>query len=921
MVELLIGVAGLLFHGVFLGYTQLSQELVYPSLDSAPAIAAWQWGTAALLIAPQTVLLGMTFPLMSGGYLRMAPRADGEILGGLYFSNSLGAALGALVATFVLLPWIGMPGAMVAGGVINLLVAAGAWRVARRVDGAGQDIPGGAVGEAKGSRPVRRMPVFVQIMLIAAGLSGATSFVYEIGWIRMLNQSLGTTMHSFELMLAAFILGLAFGGWWVRKHSRAIHDAVARAGLAQVWKGVAALISIPIFGLSFYWVGALVQMTPKTDAGYVLFSLGSGAIALLVMFPAAFFAGMTLPLFTMALLRKQHGEASIGRVYAANTLGAIVGVFAATHVLIPLMGLRLAITVAAVVDIVLGFYLLRRVSLGVAVRPMAVALAVSVVVIGGSLQFGKLNPYTLASGVFRHGNSELKQSADVQFLRDGKTATVAFYTEGSTGIIATNGKPDAGIQLNPDAPPSLDEITMIMAAALPLAAHPDPEEIAIIGWGSGLSTHTVLGSERPQAVDSIEIERAMVDGARWYGPLVERAYTDPRSYLHIDDARTFFSTGKRSYDVIVSEPSNPWVSGVASLFTREFYAFLRSHLKPGGLLVQWVQSYEIDDPLMFTMMAALLEEFPYVEAYLSNTSDVLLLSGMEPVGELDMRRIDTDGLRPVLTRVGLNGPGDYAVRKIGSRSTLEALAALYGAKPHSDFYPEVSLNAPRTRFKKDSVESFINLMSVGMPLLEMTDGRVPASVADEVTPNKLMFSVSDHLDAVFVRARLLGEDVEAGNDRQETLEESLDVVLQGAQRAVADEDLPKWLAHLAQLADFSIGYLPPRDHRGVWTNPGWLDLDEQNDAVQAVMAAYAAAANRDGPAMQKTALNALEILPEDTPGMVREQMLVSAVLGAIQDGDFEEAARIEEDAGHDILASNRRYLLARAYLMAWLDVN
>src|SRR5690625_7342222 len=119
--------------------------------------------------------------------------------------------------------------------------------------------------------PGLRMTVFDQIMLIEAGHSGATSFVYENGLILMLNQSLGTTMHSFELMLAAFILGLAFGGWWLRKHSRAIHDAEARAGLAQVWGGVAALISIPIFGQSFYCVGALVEMEHTTVTGYVYF--------------------------------------------------------------------------------------------------------------------------------------------------------------------------------------------------------------------------------------------------------------------------------------------------------------------------------------------------------------------------------------------------------------------------------------------------------------------------------------------------------------------------------------------------------------------------------------------------------------------------------------------------------------------------
>src|SRR5690606_4224005 len=126
--------------------------------------------------------------------------------------------------------------------------------------------------------------------------------------------------------------------WWVRRNSRRISDAVSSAGYAQIAKGAAALISIPVFAQSFTWVGAMMGELGRTSGDYTLFSLGSAGISLLVMFPAAFFAGMTLPLFTVALLRHGAGEASIGKVYAANTLGSIAGVFLMVHLLIPMMG-------------------------------------------------------------------------------------------------------------------------------------------------------------------------------------------------------------------------------------------------------------------------------------------------------------------------------------------------------------------------------------------------------------------------------------------------------------------------------------------------------------------------------------------------------------------------------------------------------
>ena len=918
VVEVIIGLAGLAFHPFFLAYTGFSQESVYPALESVTAVRAWQWGTAALLIAPQSILLGMTFPLMSGGYLRVAPKADGEILGGLYFTNSIGAAFGALFATFVLLPWVGMPGAIVVAGFVNLLVGVLAWVVSRRADA--QPAQASAVAHAEAATKAAAVdPGFYRMMLLAAAVTGASSFVYEIGWVRLLNQSLGTTVHSFELMLSAFILGLAFGGLWIRKRSKRIADAVAYAGYAQVWMGIAALVSIPIFSQSFRWVGALIGALPKTDAGYALYSMGSGAIALLVMFPAAFFAGMTLPLFTMALLRKGAGEASIGRIYAANTLGAILGVVLAVHVLIPLLGLRLAVTLAALADIVLGIVLLRLYADAVRQRALFAAVAASVLVVTLSLAFGRLDPRSLASGVFRHGVAALDKDVQFHYLRDGKTASVSFITRDSVGVIATNGKPDASIELRRTGFPTPDEITMAMAAALPLAIHPEPKEIAIIGWGSGLTTHTLLGSPVPEKVDSIEIERAMYDGALNFGSRVTRAYQDPRSHVHFDDARTFFSTGQRKYDVIISEPSNPWVSGVAGLFTQQFYGFLRGHLKPGGIGIQWVQSYELDDPLLATMVAALVAEFPYVEAYTTNGADLLFAVSESPLPPLDYSRLMVGELPTELRRLGLTGAGDIKVRQVGSRETLSALVALYGAVPHSDFYPTVALNAPRARFVGASVESITNLTRAGLPVLELTGGRMPAAISENVDLRTDGIGARDHWTARFVRDALLQGDFAPLAKAEPEVVNQVEALRRLSSARVPDDQVDAWLTAVAVASDFSVGYLPAGDHVGVWNSPAWIDTREQPDAIQKVMAAYGSAAARDGARMRTDGLAALAVLGPERPASVREQMLVIAMLGAIADGDPDGASRIERDYGKDVRPGGI-YGFVRAYLLAWVDV-
>ena len=916
IVELIIGATALVFHPLFVGYMEVSQSTVLPALQNESAIRLWQWGSAALLIAPQSVLLGMTFPLMSGGYLRVSPQQDGEILGGLYFTNSIGAAAGALAATFLLLPWIGMPGAVMVAGVINLLVGVVAWRVAASVPDTVAAIatpPSSSVPESVPQEQAsdRRLSRFQTLMLAGAAITGASSFVYEVGWIRLLNQALGTTVHSFELMLTAFILGLAFGGLWVRKRSRNIQDPVAVAGVAQVLMGLAALASLPVFAQSFQWVGWFMGIFPRNETGYYLFSLGSATVALLVMFPAAFFAGMTLPLFTMALLRRGYGEKSIGRIYAANTLGAIVGVVLAMHVLIPLLGLRLAVTLAALADVLLGLVLLRAFSTVFKPKLYFGALASVLVVASLSLLFGAADHRALASGVFRHGFAKLPQGTDVKFLRDGKTATVAFFKQGSVATIATNGKPDASIEMADSASPTSDEYTMVMAASLPLALHAAPERIAVIGWGSGLSTHSLLGSKAPKVVDTIEIEEAMHTGAEGFGNRVLRAYIDPRSQLHIDDARTFFSTGKKKYDVIVSEPSNPWVSGVSSLFTRQFYQFLTKHLEKDGLLIQWMQTYELNDPLFFTMVAALIEEYPYVDAYLTNTSDVIFVASHSPIRNFDALKLQDPGLRADLKRLGLESAPDHEVRRFGDRNVLAGLVELFDAPVHTDFHPTVALGAPKSRYKAETVKSVMNLMGVGMPVLEFTGGRKPVPVAANVHEVNHSMGAKDHANARRVRERLLGTGTAKGLEPK--VMKKLDALVS------ADTSKAAWLHAASVIADFSIGYLTPADLQGVWIQPAWVGERAKDPEIAAVLAAYEATAKRDAVAMYDTGVAGLKAVPGNAPALVRDHLLVIAMLGAIGQDKGGLAIALEREQGASVRVSNEYYWLARSYIPAWLQ--
>jgi spermidine synthase len=317
----------------------------------------------------------------------------------------------------------------------------------------------------------------------------------------------------------------------------------------------------------------------------------------------------------------------------------------------------------------------------------------------------------LTSGVYRTGSAVSPAGLDVVYYQDGKTATVAVQRNEDFGTLSidTNGKTDASLQLDFNSPPTADEQTMIMAAALSLAYKPDLRTAAVIGFGSGLSTHVLLADPGVEQVDTIEIEPAMVSGARLFGARVNRAYDDPRSHIRIEDAKAFFAQQRHQYDIILSEPSNPWVSGTAGLFSTEFYDRVRTYIVDDGLLIQWVQIYEFNDDLMISIIKALEPHFRDYAVYaLGNKDAIIVASSTTMLPKPDFQRIFSSPMGEEIRRVGYRGPVDVALRQIATRETLAELVARSAVPANSDYYPYVDLHAVRARFKNEVAKSFVH---------------------------------------------------------------------------------------------------------------------------------------------------------------------------------------------------------------------
>lgn len=935
LTEAVIGLAALGFHDIFVAATAAAYTSVLPALGSATAAALFKWTLAGALILPQSILLGMTFPLMSAGLIRRYPLGPGASIAMLYFTNSFGAAIGVLASGFFMIGALGLPGTMRAAGWINLVLAALVWLLARGRDE--QAAPAAEDMSQSKSALTTAVPVSEApygLFLLIAALTGAASFIYEIGWIRMLSLVLGSSTHSFELMLSAFILGLACGGYWVRSRIDRVAETARLLGIVQVAMGLAALATLPLYGQMFPLMQAIIKALAKTDSGYTLFLASSHGIALAIMFPATFCAGMTLPLLTYALFASGHGEKSIGAVYSANTLGSIVGVFAAAHVGLPLLGLKGLMAAGAAIDIALGLVLLWRASgahgsdahrsgappIGSRRLPLAasgLALASFVTV----LALVQLDNYSMASGVFRRGDLYTEQDAKLIYYKDGKTTTVSMMDFAEGRSLRTNGKSDGAINMKPGARVS-DEITMVLTGALPLAFKPDARHAAVIGVGTGLTTHTLVASPAMESVDTIEIEPAMAEASRLFAPINANTFADPRSHIIFDDAKTFFSTHNRLYDIIVSEPSNPWVSGVSSLFTGEFYRHVRRYLKPDGVLVQWFQLYEIDVSLVASVMQALGENFPDYAIYASTNNDLLIVAGEERTLARPLADITAmPGVSRELARVHIRTLGDVEIRRIGGKKTLAPFFASYGVPANSDYRPYLDLHAARTRFMQQSAGDVTGIGTPNVPTVAILEGRSdPAAQSASLDGEDYLDRLENTRRARYARDFFLAPVPPQPQAIPRQLQKDLEIMRAHLVDCRDPERFDIWFHSLYQLARTINPYLSAAEGRTLW--------DRLSDRIGAApcgaapgpaqnawIALFRAVAARDPARMAELAEQLLGEASE-LPSSNRQYLITAGMTGYLALGQRVKAAEMWNRYPRDVEATtdlDLRLLYAHAF--------
>ncbi len=666
---------------------------------------------SAMIIFVPTFLMGATLPVLMKFYSDSREKiGPGAAL--LYGFNIAGAVTGTLLAGYWFIPTLGLAHTIILTVVLNFGIGSLAcflsWYLSR--SGVAEfDLLGSRAETTAPGLPEKPRVFYNNWLPFGLFVSGIIAMIYQVCWTRLLASLVGNSTYAFTSMLAAFLLGM-FAGSAVYKNILSRRPAtVSDWALLQLLIAVFVALTLPfydqipfvtirLYGLTYGYPGWLE---------FVRFCF----LSVFMIIPAFAFGAIfpvSVALFTQ---RPDHVGRGVGNLYLANALGNILGSLSVGFFLIPVFGVFKALQVAVIIGtataVCLFIYYRRRVSwIG-----FSAAVLLSVLVAGclWSKRHG-WDPHLVGSQLSSKPNRfyDLRKpeilrrmyGTKVLYYREGLSSNVCVvYDPGQKGgglTLRINGKPDASTTVT-------DMKTQILLGQLPHLLHPAPEQTLVIGFGSGVTLASSL-THPVKHVDTIEIEQAVLDAAPLFDPVNHQSYKDPRVRLIVNDGRNHLLVEKQKYDIIISEPPNPWVAGAANLFTVEFFDLVKKRLDANGVFCQWVQSYSMSSEDFQMVVASVRKVFSHVTLWEGATGDFLVIAGLRRL-TLDLDKIDArikrvPAIRQDLESIGIRGAGGLLALFKLSESDTERF--IQGANLNTDDLPLLEFNAPFALYSENT---------------------------------------------------------------------------------------------------------------------------------------------------------------------------------------------------------------------------
>ena len=683
---------------------------------SGLAAHGFRFVLALVILLIPTFLMGGTLPLLVRGLSRESTQLA-KLTSRLYGLNTLGATLGAFLGGYVLLPKLGMMGTTCFSAGLALLAAFGVFALGDRLGDRSKEISEEG-GEApppdpdSEAHPARPSSTGARWILVGFALSGFAAMIYQLSWIRALILVIGGSVYAFSTTLTTFLAGIALGSFAANRfagtYSRDRYLGIAgwlQAGIAvSATAGLWLIGRLPDLFLKGYNAGLSEN-----------FTLYLGLIFLLcfgVMFLPTFLLGAVFPLVATTWAKQTARVGSgIGTAYAANSVGTILGALTGGLLILPLLGIHGSMFLAAAASVAAGgVFWLRRPLQGGRRCLVTIGGVIAVVALVCAL-VPKWDKTVMTSGIFYHTEwftehadwHEAVHKRDLLYYKEGVDAVVCVTESEGDRILHINGKPDGSN--------GGDLSTQILVVQIPMLMHPDPRKVSVIGLGTGTTSGGAVAHENLQSLNVVEISPEVVEASHFFRDINHDALDDPRTVLNVADARNFMLATGDTYDVIVSQPSNPWISGVANMFTREFFELAKSRLADGGIMSQWIHCYNMAPEDLRGIIRTYQSVFANVTMWMPARGDLILIGSEEPCG-LDFDRVSA-ALEQERIRSMMASIGRETFEKIASTFFLgnDDLKEYAGDAPlNTDDRPRVEFSAPRYLYSRTTAENLAGIM-------------------------------------------------------------------------------------------------------------------------------------------------------------------------------------------------------------------
>ena len=665
-----------------------------------------------LALLPPTLMMGGTLPAMTRYFVKERETL-GKSAGALYGLNTIGAMIGCAAAGFYLIPEFGTERAIQFAVTLNLIAAVGAYVLSRR------ERPGGAAAagaDAERSEPAARAAALSpKLILWLFGIAGFTSLAYEVLWTRALLFFLGAfAAYAFTIILSTFLFGIAVGSAAYPLLFRKGRGLLLSFGIVEIAIGIFGAFSVIIFGGLFDLIVAIERAMPSESWWKYIFARAGGSFAVVLL--PTFLMGLAFPLASALYARAGRGYGvTVGNVYAANTLGGILGSLLAGFFLLPLLGQAGSIALIALLNLALGGAVLMIVTRRSGGRARALAPAILLLLVGAgavNLFFSAKHPMILHSVSFNRPERPM----ELLYVDEGASASIAVLHDIKLGHdeLNINGESTAYTTYT-------DMQVHLMLSHLPLLFLDEPEKVLVIGFGLGSTSYASVVHPSVREVRCVELVPKEVETAPFFESVNHGVLHHEKFTLTIDDGRNYVFRTDEMFDMISFNAVHP--SHSPALYTVEFYEDCRKRMTEGGAICAWVPNNDFTDYQFRSLVKTFTSVFPNSSLWYVNPNHLVLVGTRKKlsISWEDFRAKAAYGpVREDLERYTLDDP--YVL--LGSHLMDEVSLERYtlGAPINSDTRPTIEYSR-ELGTRPEILDAMLYHRSSILPYLEIAGDR------------------------------------------------------------------------------------------------------------------------------------------------------------------------------------------------------